>query len=187
MSRLVKVLVVVDAEYLASSRRGTDSGDLRSKEARGFLRNFRTTASTELAPALHGQVQAATVWPGVRYALPTRREEERSRDGEPQKAIPNCARYVRGATKCVPEQVERKLKSATLLVTFRASNRKVQRTRSVWNRLSVPTPTLNRLRPRIRGGFVSSFSVPGAGILTSFVPHFEEGSQVVIGIKGVAT
>jgi len=49
----------------------------------------------------------------------------------PQNAMPNSARYARGATKCVPEQVDRKLNSASLLVTFRASNRNVQCTRSV--------------------------------------------------------
>src|SRR5208337_3054328 len=110
----------------------------------------------------------------------------RQTKGGPQKATPNSARYARGATKCVPEQVDRKLNSASLFVTFSASNRIVQRTRSVWNRLSVPTPMLNKWRERTRAGFLSSFSVPGAGMFTSFVPQDEE-LQVVIGTQGVAT
>ena len=47
-----------------------------------------------------------------------------------QKAMPSVARYDRGSTKCVPEQVDRKLYTASLLVMLNASSRNVQRTRS---------------------------------------------------------
>src|ERR1017187_10273939 len=43
-----------------------------------------------------------------------------------QNAMPSVARYDRGSTKCVPEQVERKLYTATLLVMLNASRRSVQ-------------------------------------------------------------
>src|SRR5579863_8674785 len=39
--------------------------------------------------------------------------------------------------------------------------------RSAWKILSLPTVASKRLRGAIRGGFLSSFSVPGAGMLTS--------------------
>ena len=35
---------------------------------------------------------------------------------------------------------------------------------SVWKMLFLPTVASNRLRGAMRGGFLSSFSVPGAGI-----------------------
>ena len=96
----------------------------------------------------------------------------RNNRAQNQKAMPTSARYARGATKCVPEQVERKLYIASLLVMFRAVSRRVQRTCSVWNRLSLLTLTSNKFRGRTRAGFVSSFSVPGAGIVTNLAPQF---------------
>src|SRR5260370_41707691 len=100
--------------------------------------------------------------------------------------MPTSARYARGATKCVPEQVDRKLYMDSLLVMFSAVRRSVQRLCSVWNRLSVPTLTSNRLRGRTRAGFKSSFCVPGAGIFTSLVPQFGE-LQAAIWFEEVAT
>src|SRR5207248_4410621 len=67
-----------------------------------------------------------------------------------QKVTPSAARKKWGATKCVPEQVERKLKIATSLVMFNASSRNVHRTRWVPTRLSVPIPTFGLTEMRVR-------------------------------------
>src|SRR4051812_15903079 len=93
--------------------------------------------------------------------------------------------YALGLTKCVPLKVERKLYSATLFVRFTALNLAVTLYLSVWKRLSKPMPASNMCRGAIRGGFLSSFSVPSAGIITRSAPRL--GSlQLRIGAVGVA-
>ena len=54
-----------------------------------------------------------------------------------------------------------------------------------WNRLSTPIPRSNRWRGAIRGGLVTSSSVPSAGIFRRVAPPPE--SQLVIGLSRVAT
>src|SRR5215471_2347598 len=48
--------------------------------------------------------------------------------------------------------------------------------------------TSNRCRGRMRGGLLSSFSVPGAGMWMSVEPNCEAGQKpvVLIGVVGVA-
>ena len=46
---------------------------------------------------------------------------------------------------------------------------------SPWNRLSCPTARSKRFRGAMRGGLWSSFSVPGAGILTRVDPYCDAG------------
>src|SRR4051812_25477523 len=52
------------------------------------------------------------------------------------------------------------------------------------NKLSSPTETSNRCRAAMRGGFLSSFSVPGAGIEIRVDPYWA-GAHVVSGALSV--
>src|SRR5579871_4373716 len=61
----------------------------------------------------------------------------------PQNVIPSCTWYVRGATKCVPLNVDRKLNSASLFVRFKTLTRILSFTLSVRSALSTPAPTSN--------------------------------------------
>jgi cobalt-zinc-cadmium resistance protein CzcA len=70
-----------------------------------------------------------------------------------QNANPIDACRVRGSTKCVPLNVDRKLYSAIWLVRFATVNESRMRRRpSACSRLSVPIPALNRLRGFTRSG-----------------------------------
>ena len=92
---------------------------------------------------------------------------------------------MRGCRKCVPLNVDRKLYSATLLVMLAMSKDAVNFSCfSVWNRLSVPRPTLKTLRGFTRSGLWSSFSVPVCGSVSSF--EVPVPLQVVIGLLNVA-
>src|SRR5690242_19829126 len=57
--------------------------------------------------------------------------------------------------------------------------------RSPLKRLSSPTDTSNRLRGLIRGGFLSSFSVPGAGMEIKVDPN-RVGLQELSAAVGIA-
>jgi hypothetical protein len=89
---------------------------------------------------------------------------------EIQNANESSARRLRGAMKCVPLQVDRKLYMEIEFVRFCIVSRKFQRYRSACNKLSIPA-----LKPRtclglMRAGLVSSLAVPSAGIRISFAP-----------------
>ncbi len=75
-----------------------------------------------------------------------------------QNTKPSWATTDRGCKKCVPLNVDRKLYSATLLVTLVISTEAVYRLApSLCKRLSVPMPRLMRLRGFTRLGLWSSF------------------------------
>ena len=85
----------------------------------------------------------------------------------------------------MPLNVDKKLYSATLFVMLMPVKRSVTFVCSPRRRLSVPTLKSNKLRGATRGGFVSSFSVPSAGIRILRAPRFDE-AHVVMGVFSVA-
>src|SRR5262245_44216360 len=95
-----------------------------------------------------------------------------------QNVHPACSWYVRGATKCVPLNVERKLYKATLSVRLITLKRKRSLFFSVRSRLSTPTPRSNRWRGATRAGLLSGSSVPAAGT-TIRLAVMLSGAQVV--------
>src|SRR5580704_5063497 len=64
--------------------------------------------------------------------------------------------------------------------------RKLHLYRSPWKRLSSPTAASNKLLGAIRGGFLSSFSVPGTGTFTSVEPNWDARHVNGKGVVGVA-
>src|SRR5262245_23311439 len=97
---------------------------------------------------------------------------------ESQNVHPACNWYVRGATKCVPLNVDRKLYSATLFVRLMTLNRRRSLFLSVRNRLSIPTPRSNRSRGATRDGLFRGSPVPAAGT-TSRLAAILLGAQLV--------
>ena len=89
--------------------------------------------------------------------------------------------YDLGLTKWVPLNVDKKLYSATLLVMLIAVSLGYLSPRK---RLSSPRATSNTCLGAMRGGFLSSFSAPGAGMFTRVEPY-SEGAQVVRGEDNV--
>src|SRR6202035_382018 len=57
---------------------------------------------------------------------------------------------------------------------------------SPWNRLSCPMAISKRLRPAMRGGFLSSFSVFGLGTFNKVDPYCERGHGFGSATVGVA-
>src|ERR1035437_7681219 len=83
-------------------------------------------------------------------------------------------------------KVERKLYSPYLSVTLMAVSRRLTLYLSPLSMLSCPMATSNRFRGAIRGGFLSSFSVFGAGTCNSVDPNCDTGHGFGRACVGVA-
>src|SRR5205085_251119 len=86
-----------------------------------------------------------------------------------QKVQPTDAWYVRGATKCVPLNVERKLYKASLFVRLMMLNRTRSLDLSPRSKLSVPRPRSRRWRGATRLGLVNGSPAPAAGTTSRLV------------------
>ena len=91
-------------------------------------------------------------------------------------------RHIVGAAEGRKEIV-----GASLLVMLTADKRRLHLCLSPLKRLSSPTETSKRLRGAMRGGLWSSFSVPGAGIVTyldlySFAGQRRLGTDPIVGV-----
>lgn len=91
-------------------------------------------------------------------------EDQERKKEELQKLKATLPCIVLGATKSVPEKLERNLQSATLLVKFTAETFQLTEYLSLFQMLFSPTAISDKLRGIIRDGLVSGLYVPGATI-----------------------